>query len=279
MFNLSRITIFGGSFYSIAGNYFQAEQVAGLVCDRSTSDLMFHDLIAQNPNKDVLLSALRIILLSEQPLCCSQISQMIHLSPNEILSILRLVPSLFTAGSLALTNSPVHVSDQSLGNYIFEPGRSGALSCDKAAIHAVLARWCLCNEHELPRDIKYARMYWAHHVCYSVPSTSLIDNLRVSQLPFALSSHKSLPKVIAWLQEIPQSLRDADLISKLERHHFEMAAKLGTTGVPYQIISGTVNTVFTRTDHLAKTDRRLGSQVVLPMDVGSLGRTSMVAAV
>lgn len=125
MFNLSRITIFGGSFYNIAGHYFQVDQVA---YDRSTSDLMFHDLIAQNPNKDVLLSALGIILLSEQPLTCSQISQMISLSPNEILSILRLVPSLFTAGSLATTNSPVHVSNRSLGNYIFEPGRSGALS-------------------------------------------------------------------------------------------------------------------------------------------------------
>lgn len=48
-----------------------------------------------------------------------------------------------------------------------------------------------------------------------------------------------------------------------------MAVKLGTTGVQHQIISGAVNTVFTRTDHLAKIDRRIGPQAVVPIDVGA----------
>jgi len=266
MFNRSHITIIGGFFYNIAGNYFQAGQVTGLVCDRSTLDRMFHDLIAKNAHQDVLVSALGIILLSEQPVCCSQIAQMIERSPNDILSTLCLVPSLFKPGSLVLINSPIHTSDecQELGNFLFEPARSGELSCDKAAVHAVFARWCLSNENELPRDIKYARTHWAHHVCCSVPSTSLIDDLRVSQLPFALSSHKSLPKVIDWLKGIPQSFRDSDLVSKLEKHHSEMEARLATTGVQLQSIAGIVNTVFTSTDHLANTD----SPYVSTMDAG-----------
>jgi len=259
-------------FFEILNRFFRGESV---VASKYEQDLLFRDLSLHISQNSVLRWTLGIILLSEQPISCSQIAQMIHLLPDKILLMLRRVCFLFAHGSLDLASSPIHVSHSSLADFLFDSARSGGLALDRAMIHAVLAHWCLSDEREFPRDIMYARRHWAHHVCRSVPSTSLINDLRVSQLPFALSSHKSLPKVIAWLKETPQSLRDADLISKLERHHFEIAAKLATTGVQHQSIAGAVTTVFTSTDHLAKTD----SPYVWRMNAGSICGTHMAVAV